>query len=222
MKSYLKIKITGVSLIITNLILMVLAIILDWKTYDQVMVFWSENLVIGFYTLIKIPYCKEVEPEFADHLPVSPKNGAIVMIPFFLLVFLMFCALHLAMIHMLFMNETEAYQRLHSQDLFPQINWQSVVISIFILGIHHGISLWLNFFGNKEYENYSMNQMLIVPFKRVILVHLIVLIFGLMLHVLQFNSVILICLFFLAKIWIDYKRHLAEHRINQESFFGWY
>lgn len=216
-----KFKITAASLIITNLFLLVCAIIFEWRIYDQVMVFWSENLVIGFYTLIKIPFCRPVSSDMIDHLPVSPKYAVYVLIPFFLLGFLIFCALHLALIHGLFADDVEAYARAHEQDLFPQIDWIPVLIAVCALMVNHGISLGINFFGRKEYMRYTMTDMFTVPYKRLVFVHMAVMISGLTLNSFGHESVFAVILFFAVKIWVDYRRHKAEHDPETTSFFKW-
>ena len=40
MKMPASLRITVVSLIVTNLFLLVAALVLEWSTYDQLMVFW--------------------------------------------------------------------------------------------------------------------------------------------------------------------------------------
>jgi len=222
MKSILKLEISTTSLIVTNLFLMTMAIIYKWTIYDQIMVFWCENLVIGFYTLIKLPMCRDVLPENREHFPVKPKHIKFIISPFFLIVFLMFCAMHLAMIHMLFYDDVESYANAHEQNYFPQVNWNVVLISIAALFVNHGISFIINFLGKKEYLTYRMDQMLILPYKRVMLVHLIVMVFGLLLNSAGRASIIGIVLFFLAKIWIDIRRHRAEHSVVIESTYGWF
>ncbi len=45
------------ALIIANLYPVIGVIFFNWQTYPLLLFFWSENLVIGFYTVIKIAGC---------------------------------------------------------------------------------------------------------------------------------------------------------------------
>lgn len=215
-------KISILSLIITNLFLMVMAIILGWKTYDQMMVFWCENLVIGFYTVFKIPFCKMVDPEQYAHYVVPPKYIRIVIIPFFLLHFLLFCALHLVFINMMFASETEAYAEVHQASLFPEINREAMLYAIIALLINHGVSYFVNFIGRKEYLKFKIDEMMFVPYRRLVFVHLIVLAFGILVSITGASSAAMVVIFFLTKIWIDFRRHKVEHSQNPDSVFGWF
>lgn len=222
MFSSFQFKITAVSLIVTNIFLMIMAISLDWKTYDQVMVFWCENLVVGFYTAFKIPFCRPVDADKLDHYPVPRRYIKIVIIPFFLLHFLMFCALHLVLIHMLFYHEVESYAEAHKAFSFPEINRTALFIAFIALMVNHGISYFVNFISKKEYLKFKMDEMMFIPYKRLILGHFVVLVFGLILSVLWPDSATLVALFFTAKIWIDIKRHQAEHDKNPDSIYSWF
>ena len=222
MKSLLKFEISTTSLVVTNLFLMVMAIILEWRIYDQIMVFWCENLVIGFYTIFKLPFCRMVDRDKFDHFPVKPKYHKFVISPFFIIHFSLFCTLHLAMIQMLFSNDVEAYAEAHNDSLFPQINWSVVLISIFALMVNHGVSFVINFLGKKEYLKFKMDEMMMIPYKRLLLVHLVAMSFGIILSVIGFNSVIVVFIFFGVKIWIDLKRHNAEHLPNPDASYGWF
>jgi len=123
---------------------------------------------------------------------------------------------------MLFSDDVESYAKTHSDNYFPQVNWEVVLISIAALLVSHGVSFVVNFLGKKEYLKYKMDQMMILPYKRLMLVHAVVMVFGLLLDSSGRASVIGIVLFFMAKSWIDIKRHQAEHLKNPESVFGWF
>lgn len=199
-----------------------MAWVFEWKTSDQVMVLWCENLVVGFYTIFKIPLCRPVDPDKWDHYPVAPTLIRWVVIPFFLLHFLMFCAMHLALINMLFSSEVESYAEAHRNSAFPEVNFNVVLISLCALFVNHGISYGLNFIKQKEYLRFKMDEMMFVPYKRLLLVHGVVMTLGLLLSVTGIDSVLLILIFFTVKCWIDLRRHKAEHNQDRDSLFGWY
>ncbi len=220
MSNYLKISVA--SLLVTNIFLLIMALIFEWKTYDQMMVFWTENLVIGLITVFKIPFCRPIDPEQESHYPVPRSWIRWVAIPFFLLHFLLFSAMHLAFITMIFQADTDRYARSHELQLFPQLNYTALLFGFIALLVNHSISYFIHFIRKKEYLRYKIDEMMFIPYKRLIFVHLIVLSFGVGIAFFQLESAATIVIFYLVKIWIDYKRHKAEHSSQSDSIYTWF
>ena len=179
-------------------------------------------MVVGFSTLVKIPLWRPVDPSSHDHYPVPPKYIKYVMIPFFLVLFICFSGMHLVMINAFFYDEVEAYAKSHPDWYFPQINRTAMAFAMIALLIHHGVSYFVHFIGKKEYLKFRMDQMIMIPYKRLVLTHVVVLIFGLVLNAFGITSAWMVSIFFLTKMWIDYQRHRAEHASDPQWTFKWY
>jgi hypothetical protein len=215
-------KITIISLAVSNVFLMVMALLFDWRTYDMVFIFWCENVVIGFYTAIKLPACQMVSPENLNHFPVPARFIRYIISPAFLLFMLIFSALHLAMIHMMFYPEVESYAEAHKSFAFPEINRMALWSALIALMISHGVSFLLHFVREKEYLKIRMDEMFLIPFKRLLVVHVVVLALGIGLGIFEGNSTLMVILFFTGKLWVDYKRHTNEHSTAPDNIYGWF
>jgi hypothetical protein len=96
-----------ISLIAVNLIIMIIALIFSWSVFDVVIVFWIENLVIGFYNLIKIGYASGEERNKEGKDVTPPGCFKIFLIPFFMVHFFGFCFGHGLFLIFLFSGLTE-------------------------------------------------------------------------------------------------------------------
>ncbi|NQT02211.1 MAG: hypothetical protein HQ580_09320 [Planctomycetes bacterium] len=66
-----------IALLAANAIPLFGVLFLDWDAFFIVLLYWSENLVIGFYTILKIVFSAVSHP--AVHL------GKLILIPFFII-----------------------------------------------------------------------------------------------------------------------------------------
>jgi hypothetical protein len=76
-----------ISLIVLNFTSLLLALIFGWRTFDLILIFWTENLAIGIFNLLKMMVVMRKG---------SDKNGCfgIFLIPFFIVHFFGFCFGH--------------------------------------------------------------------------------------------------------------------------------
>lgn len=61
-------------------------LVLDWDAFYIVLLYWAENLAIGFYNILKIAFAKVPRP--AEHL------GKLFLIPFFIIHYGGFTGIH--------------------------------------------------------------------------------------------------------------------------------
>ena len=74
------------ALLIANAIPLLGVLFLGWDAFAIVLLYWAENLVIGFYNVLKIAFARVERP--SQHL------GKFFFIPFFILHFGGFTAVH--------------------------------------------------------------------------------------------------------------------------------
>jgi hypothetical protein len=65
------------SIIITNIILIILAFILEWSIGELILMFWIENIILGLYGILKIDFFrgKPEEDEMTIREPIKIKSG---------------------------------------------------------------------------------------------------------------------------------------------------
>ena len=84
-KKYLS-NVSLVALLIANIIPLFGVLFLEWDAFSIVLLYWAENLVIGFYNVLKIAFAAVPHP--AAHL------GKLFLIPFFIIHYGGFTAVH--------------------------------------------------------------------------------------------------------------------------------
>ena len=195
------------SLIATNLALLVVAMILQWSVYEMVMVFWVENLVIGVFFIIKI-YNAITE---GSKIGFTSIFLGLAVCGFFCLHYMFFCFGHAVFIIALLgdgsLDGGPISGTLSAID--PLIFW----ISFGLLFISHGISYKTNFLDKGENRKVEMKDLMMGPYRRILLVQFFVLVCG-VLFVIGFlfiegrpNSLLFLPAFVLLKIVVDLRQH---------------
>lgn len=209
----------GVSLavlLVVNLIPLVGVLAWDWDVASVMILYWSENIVIGFYTLVKM-------------LAKSP-----LAFPFMGLFFLIhyggFCAVHGLLVLGLTTEEmppilegsTWPFFLIFVQLLFNVI---AAVLAMapdaWLLGFaglfaSHGVSLVKNYFLGGEYRDQEVRDLMSAPYKRIIVLHIAILAGGFGVIALGSPLPLLLALVAL-KIALDVWLHLGERRKQSPS-----
>lgn len=186
--------------------------LLDWDVAAIVVLYWSENLVVGFYNLLKMACV-----------------GGIRAIPssaFFLFHYGGFCAVHGMLLINLLLPESD-------NPLEPS-KWPFVLVFIelllnvvkevlaqapaaWVLGfigllISHGYSFVANFLGGGEQQRNTVHSLMSAPYKRIVLLHIAIIAGGMAVASLGQPLPLLVILVML-KIAMDVVLHLRERRI---------
>ncbi len=191
------IKPSQISLIVANLIPLIGVLFFDWKLYPIILLYWCENLVIGVFNIAKMARATGVASSgfTMNDKPYTPdmKTGLIV---FFVLHYGIFLVVHGAFVSILFGSDGDIRGG----------------FSIALLGlfISHGISYVTNYIKTKEYERVSAPDLFIEPYRRVIILHVVILFGGMIAKLLGAPIGALIILIAI-KIWVDLKKHTWEH-----------
>lgn len=208
------------SLILVNLIPLIGVIWFKWDAASIVLLYWAENIIIGGYNILKMAIAKTEHP--GGHL------GKLFIIPFFCLHYGGFCAGHGFFLVMFFkIGNTNGMS-----GIFPDASWfgpfiflqllLSVISYLWInmpagmgwpllaLLISHGVSFFKNFIRNGEYLNTSVKTLMGQPYKRIVLLHIAIIVGGFL--VMTFGSPVpLLILLIFIKICIDIYLHHKSH-----------
>jgi len=177
------------ALIAANIYPVIGVIFLGWEAFYLLILFWMENLVIGFYTVLKMFFSSP------DNSKQAPKA---FMIPFFCVHYGIFTSVHGIFVFMLFGG---SWQQLMNY----QLGWGALALLI-----SHGVSLFYNYLGKGEYKRTSLKDVMEQPYGRVVILHLTIIFGGFLMAMLGSPSVGLIFLIVL-KVVIDIRTHLREH-----------
>lgn len=188
-------NISVVSLLASNLVPIIGVLFWGWNLKPILFVFWLENFVIGFWTLLKMLKIGGI--------------GGIPLVIFFMFHYGFFTFLHLVFLLALFLSDFHMGIIPFNSKLNFILSW-NIIFAFTAIFISHGISYVSNFIGRKEYLNHTLTEQMIAPYKRVFVMH-ITIVFGAFLVLLFQDQKIVLLLFVLVKILIDCKTHFAEH-----------
>ncbi len=190
------------ALLAANLYPVVGVVFFGWDAFYLLILFWMENLVIGFYTVIKMLLVPRDTAGWAAKL---------FLIPFFCVHYGIFTLVHGIFIFVLFggglisgtstMDITSAWHKI--------INYQLAWGALALL-ISHGVSLFQNYIGAQEYQQSKLTELMQQPYGRVVILHLTI-IFGGFLVMIRGSPAIGLILLVAIKTLIDIRAHLQEH-----------
>lgn len=220
-KKYLS-NIPLLALIVANTIPLWGVLFLGWDAFYILLLYWAENIAVGFYNILKIAFLKVPRP--IDHL------GKLFIIPFFVVHFGGFMAGHGFFILFLFKkikepsiqgNEWPCFL-VFIQLLLGVIKQAYSIIpadmkyALAALFASHGISFIYNYLLKREFALSKAERLMGEPYVRVAIMHFALLAGGfLSASIGQPIGILLILVVF--KIIIDAKLHLREHRKKQRS-----
>lgn len=201
-----------VSLILVNVVLLALALIQQWSVFMVVFVFWIENVIIGFFNILKMLKAQPapVDPAKAEGAEVMLNNtgcGKYFFAFFFMIHYYAFCAGHVVFIFVLFLGDLFGGIKGHME----MADWINIGIGAVGIFISHAISFGTNYIGKKEYENVNLKSLMMSPYKRIVLVHVFIIGAGFVLTSGEGVSWLLLALFMIGKTIIDLRQHYKEH-----------
>jgi hypothetical protein len=203
-----------VALVTANLVPLAGVLWFGWSVWTILIVYWLENGIVGLFNVLK--------------MAVVAGAGKLAVIPFFIVHYGMFW-----FVHGVFVLTLPTFTGLGASDglaqpmpLFPSegglgsVNLDSRPIgpdgtSIVVAGIglflSHGLSYVLNFVRGGEYRRVTATQLMFAPYRRVVTLHLTIILGAL--AVAAFGATLVPLLILIGiKTAIDLGLHLREHR----------
>ena len=181
-------------------------LLLGWKVFPLVLLYWLENVVVGGFNVGKLLLARPQEPAYSV--------GKLFIIPFFIFHFGMFTLVHGVFVFALF--GAKSLPRFDSLAELPAaIRAYHLGWGVLALVVSHGLSFYWNYFENGEYRRASLPILMMQPYARLVVLHLAVLFGGWI--VLTLGSPLLALLVLVAlKTAADVRAHQAE----RHTFMG--
>ena len=186
-------------LILVNLVPVFGVLFLHWSLFSVMFFYWLESAVVGVYNIPKM-FMARVTPDTGTKkvkLSSSQTKGRLVFTGFFLIHYGMFMLGHGLFVFELFGP--------------PDLTVQTILIGFGALVVSHGISFVLNYIGHKEYEKVNISQQMFAPYKRIVIMHVTIIIGGFIIDLLG-APVLALVFMILLKIAIDGTSHINEHK----------
>lgn len=207
------------ALTVANLVPLLGVVFLGWDAAAIVLLYWIENLIVGSFNILRMILVKAESR--------GKQIQKLFLIPFFCVHFGGFCAVHGFFLLTFFkigadgdmfnpgapwMGPFIFLQLLFSvvmqlwQSRPPGLEWPALG-----LAVSHGLSFIKNFILEQEYRMLNINEIMMRPYKRIVLMHVAIIAGGML--VMKLGSPVgLLCVLIFLKIAMDIWLHARLHR----------
>jgi hypothetical protein len=206
-----------IALLAANSIPLFGVLFLGWDAFYIVLLYWTENIVIGFYNVLKMVFAAVPHP--IAHL------GKLFLIPFFIVHYGVFTAIHGFFVLALFHKEQSPPMGgtdwpcflVFVQMLFNVIRYiysvipPQVRLAVLALFISHGVSFVQNYLLKGEYTTAKPDKLMGGPYGRVVVMHISILAGGFLTMAAGSPAPLLVVLIGLKTI-LDVNLHNREHK----------
>lgn len=184
-----------ISLLLSNIIIIILAIVQKWDTSTVLWVYWMQSIIIGFFQFIKILSLKKFFTENfkINNQPAQPTTQTKLFTAFFFM-------FHYGFFHFIY---AIFLFNLFTNQLFD-------FTDIFSGGLIFFLNHTFSYLHNKivdEQKTQNIGHLMFSPYARIIPMHLII-VFGAILG----QSVLIV--FLLLKTLADLTMHTIKHKVN--------
>jgi ABC-type transport system involved in multi-copper enzyme maturation permease subunit len=164
--------------------------------------FWVENVIIGIFNVLKM-----LIAEPSDRLTWAAKMAAI---PFFCFHYGMFTFVHGLFLMVLFGGffDTEDFPGWNA--FTGVITENQLYWAILILFLSHLVSYVFNYIIKGEYKKSTLNNLMSQPYKRIVILHITILLCGFLVMTLGIPVIGLVILLVL-KNYFDIRAHVRQH-----------
>ncbi len=215
-KEYLS-NIPLLALTAANVIPLFGAVFWNWDAFNIVLLYWAENLAVGFYNILKIAFAKVPHP--SAHL------GKFFLIPFFTVHYGGFTAIHGFFVLTLFKQGEPPFPSgdnwpcflVFVQMLVNVIKQAYSVMSpqmkctLAALFLSHGVSFVHNYLLKGEFASANPQKLMVSPYSRIVVMH-VAIIAGAFLTIALGSPLGVLAVLIVLKTAIDVKLHLWEHK----------
>lgn len=193
---------SAVVLVLANLVPIYGVAFLGWDVFPVILLFWFENVVIGFYNIVRILLARPGD--------VGRWLAKVFMVPFFTFHYGMFTFVHGIFVLAIFGSGVVELQGGPSLEWFvAALTVSGVMWAAVALFLSHGFSLGWNYIGKREYRRATLEDLMKQPYSRVVVLHVVIIASGFLVMALGLPAIGLVLLVAL-KIGVDLKAHLKE------------
>lgn len=237
-----RLKLSSASLLLANLAPLAGVLFLGWSVSSVIVLYWFENVVIGVINVARMAMFSPGRDSLVLSLGARGEQAAAAsraleqfnvgpmvhafkffLIPFFILHYFMFCAGHGVFVFSMFPDQQGFFADDVGVSLFGSLGRAIEIFSTPLalaaaaLALSHLVSFFVNFIGGAEYRKLDIRKLMVMPYGRIIALH-ITIIFGGFAAMALDGPIWVLVILIAVKVGVDLKMHLSEH--NQVSRAG--
>ncbi|TWT75948.1 hypothetical protein Pla123a_27330 [Posidoniimonas polymericola] len=219
------------SLLAANLLPLLGVVFFGWSTFEVVILYWFENVVIGVINVLKMITCApdsyeeslarltRGEDEVTAHLikeqakaisdsPWLNHGAKFFFVPFFIVHYGMFCLVHGVFVVVLLGGDKPLEGRMG-----PPSGWLSpgLLVAAAALAASHLVSFFRNYLAGGEYRRTILPELMAKPYPRIVVLHMAI-VLGAFVTLMLNSPILLLVILVVGKTLLDLSLHLAEHR----------
>jgi hypothetical protein len=185
-----------------------------WTVSSILILYWLENVLVGCFNVLRMLVARPGG--------VWSPGAKAALIPFFVLHYGVFTVFHGLFVFTLFVRHSGAAASWQDRPTFVSgggalgyfaqlMCWQQLGYVFLALAASHAFSFFWNYLGQGEYRRTSLDDLMVRPYSRVAVLHVVIILGGLLVAVFHTPVVALVLLVAL-KIGMDLAGHLREHQ----------
>lgn len=218
------------ALLASNAVPLLGVVLFRWDLFTIMFLFWFENVIIGVINVPKIVMaCGAMKLGKSPQMPAGAAEGLqigfkIMGIPFFIVHYGMFTAVHGMFVFVMFSGRLPLMNRgpfPAPEMVLPHI--AQLIVPILAIIASHVVSFITNFIGQEEYRTISAPEQMFAPYGRIVVLHLVILFggFAVMLLGAPWAAVALLVVL---KTGLDLSAHVSERmraEVRKVKGEGW-
>ncbi|MCP5521311.1 MAG: hypothetical protein H7A46_07165 [Verrucomicrobiales bacterium] len=191
------------ALILANLVPLGGVLFFGWKVFPLMLIFWIENLIVGFFNALKM-------------LTAMPQEAAawkakLFLVPFFCAHYGIFCLVHGMFVIALFGGPLQGGGFPSAGTVIDRMREEGLFWAVAALVVSHGFSFVTNYLGKGEYRRPGLDTLMVGPYGRIVVLHVALLLGGGVMMLLN-SPALGLALLVAGKVVLDLKAHLWERR----------
>jgi hypothetical protein len=187
-----------IALLLANLLPVAGVIGFGWKIFPLLFLFWSENVIIGVFNVLRMIFAMPFQV------------GVLPMIPFFCVHYGIFTFVHGMFVIDIFGGGLKRFGGFPEPAMFWQVMRENHLgWAVLALAVSRGISFATNYVGQGEFRRITPGQLMAQPYGRIVVLHIALLGGGFLMQALHSPMLGLLLLVGL-KIMLDLAGHLRE------------
>lgn len=240
LRDFSQYKASAWALIAANALPLFGVFFLGWDAFTIVVLYWTENVVIGVINVLKMLACipdssllvlgnvdpsdklnrERMERSRGDSvrmLRLANHGSKFFFVPFFIFHYGLFCLVHGVLIFAIFGREAGGFGPFGGFDNFLRVfSEQHLWWYVVALAASHLWSFAVNYIGHGEYRRTAVPILMFQPYARIIILHVAILIGGIVAFALGSN-VFVLTLLIVGKTLLDLSLHLAQRAACSSS-----
>jgi len=220
-------KPSAIVLVAANLTPLAGVLMLDWRVFDVMILYWAENIVVGAVNVLRMLACSARRrvgfgESAADSSPVGfarserraetrgSRRSRLFLMPFFILHYGIFCFGHYTAVMAIFGDQVGSSEILATFAVPLAEAWRSPLwIGFGAIAASHLFSFYANYIRGEEYLRTTPSQLMKRPYGRIVVMHVAIIAGGALVFWLGSPLPMLLVLI-AVKIGIDLRMHYRE------------